>query len=140
MVRRKLAGRASLYGCSICPAEAKSRHPSGIRGRFCASLDVEDDLELRYVQIRDAGLSEVGASRARDTGLTNSLLYRSCTIPPHLPIYSRPLLCQVHWQGIHRLYRQQRIERTTQSCYCDMLNGVYTWFYTFLGGTLSPEH
>ena len=64
-----------------------------IRGWCCASPDVEDDVELRFVQIRDAGLSDVGVrvdenegKRAHDTHLTNSLLYRSRVIPYHLPI------------------------------------------------------
>ena len=93
MERRKLAGRARLCGCSTCPAEAKLRRPSGIRGWCCAGLDVEDDVELKFVQIRDAGLFEVGVrvdenegKWAHDTHLTNSLLYRSRVIPYHLPI------------------------------------------------------
>ena len=91
MERRKLAGRASLCGCSTCPAEAKLRRPSGIRGWCCAGLDVEEDMELRFVRIRDTGSSDVRVrvdenegKRAHDTRLANSLLYRSCIILYHL--------------------------------------------------------
>ena len=48
---------------------------------------------LRFLRIRDAGLSDVGVrvdenegKRAHDTRLAISLLYRSCIILYHLPM------------------------------------------------------